>query len=286
MNLPDVISVLGIGFMAGLLGGIGGVGGSIVMLPLLGLLLGYPTGAEHHKYMAAAFCVNVVVAIPAAYQHWRARAVRLDLIRVLLPWTLLFLALGVLASNLFAGVVLKRLLAAFLALDSGINIWRIATYRPEPGNRPERATSGRLVTSAGISGSVAGLLGLGGGVVQVPLLQALCGVPLRQAIATSSALICVTGVVAAGLKVGTLREHGLAMGPALGLAATLAPTAVLGSMAGARLTHLLPVRWVRLIITLMLLWASLELSGLLGSGPGERGQTPDERGGPVPRAAP
>jgi uncharacterized membrane protein YfcA len=97
-----------------------------------------------------------------------------------------------------------------------------------------------------------GLLGLGGGVMLVPLLQLLCRVPLKKAIATSSAVICATALVGAGLKMGSLARLGQSAGAALALALAMGPTAVLGGAIGAKLTHALPVRAVRVVVTVLL----------------------------------
>jgi uncharacterized membrane protein YfcA len=38
---------------------------------------------------------------------------------------------------------------------------------------------------------------------------------------------------------------------------------VLGALIGAWLTHHLPVRWVRLAFTLLMVWASLDMLGIV-----------------------
>ena len=47
------------------------------------------------------------------------------------------------------------------------------------------------------------------------------------------------------------------------LAAYLAPTATIGALIGARLTHTLPLRWVRLAFVLLIVWASLSMLGVI-----------------------
>ena len=87
MDHVQFLIVMAIGLGAGLIGGLAGIGGSLIMLPALAIVLGYSDEArtEHHLYMAAAMCVNILVAVPAAYQHHRKGAVRKDLVKVLLP---------------------------------------------------------------------------------------------------------------------------------------------------------------------------------------------------------
>ena len=114
-----------------------------------------------------------------------------------------------------------------------------------------RITIHRCVAS--ITGFAAGLLGIGGGIIAVPLLQRMAHLPLRTAIATSSALMCLTATIGAARKNFTLPEITDA-GPWDGviIAAVLAPTAILGGYVGAHLTHVLPLRLLRIVFVLLL----------------------------------
>jgi uncharacterized protein len=263
MELWQLVAAAVIGLSAGLLGGLAGVGGSILILPALGMVFGYPQASTHHGYMAAAMTVNLFVAIPAALRHRRAGAVRADLLKVLVPVTALTLMAGVLLSNTLAGWQLQIMLAGFLVFYCGQIGWDLLHRHPEPKPEDERVTTGRLAFSGGATGLTAGLLGLGGGVLQVPLLQVLCRVPLRQAIATSSAVICLTAAIGAGIKLATLRGEGESVGWALGLAAAMIPTAILGARLGAAMTHRLNIQLVRGAILVMLLISAVRL-GLAG----------------------
>lgn len=264
MDWVQLISSGVIGLGAGVLGGLAGVGGSILILPSLGMVFGYPNGSTHHLYMAAAMTVNVAVAIPAALRHRRAGAVRMDLLPVLVPVTAVTLAAGVIASNFFRGWQLQILLAAFLVGYCGYILRSVLARRAEADEDRQRITTPRLAAGAALTGSTAGLLGLGGGVLQVPLLQVLCKVPLRQAIGTSSAVICLTAAIGAGLKLTTLGGEGESAWRALLLAAAMIPTAVLGARLGAGLTHRLPLNTVRLAITAMLLISAWRLTAAGG----------------------
>ncbi len=117
-------------------------------------------------------------------------------------------------------------------------------------------------------GLAAGLLGIGGGPVAVPMLQRVCNLPLRQAIAASSAVMCLTAIVGAVRKNATLETltdtagNPLLLQDSLLVAVCLAPTAMVGALIGAGLTHALPLRWVRLAFILLMSWASAKMLGL------------------------
>jgi len=275
MTLTEVLISGAVGLAAGILGGLAGVGGSILILPSLAFLFGSQPDVVQHLYMAAAMTVNLVVAVPSALRHRAAGAVRGDLVRKLLPITAISLALGVLASNCFRGWQLQILLAGFLLVYCGLNIHTLLRGPQHGETAQETVTPARLLVSGGLTGLTAGLLGLGGGVLQVPLLQMLCKVKLRQAIATSSAVICLTAMIGAVLKLwslpGLYAAAGLdghaAVWRALILAGCMAPTAVIGARFGASLTHRLPLACVRGVITVMLIVAAIGLGrkGFLGA---------------------
>ncbi|MCC6322287.1 MAG: sulfite exporter TauE/SafE family protein [Phycisphaerales bacterium] len=261
-DLPHILGVAVVGLIAGVLGGLAGVGGSMVMLPALHFLYGDEPESIHHLYMAAAMTVNVMVSLPAALRHHRARAVRTDLVRVLAIGTTVAVIAGVLLGNLVAGDRLRLCLALFLGVYCLSNLVRLVRNHPEHAAEDERTDAPRLAISGVSTGLIGGLLGLGGGVVLVPMLQFLNRVPLRNAIATSSAVICITAVFGAGLKLASLSRLGQSPGTALALALAMAPTAVIGGTLGARLTHTLPIRSVRIVITALMLVVAARLADL------------------------
>jgi hypothetical protein len=93
-----------------------------------------------------------------------------------------------------------------------------------------------MAGSAG-AGMISGMLGVGGGVVKVPLMYLVMGVPFKVATATSNFMIGVTAAASAFIY--------YARGEML--PAITAPTAVgvfLGSSLGARLMRRTPNRWL------------------------------------------
>ena len=53
-----------------------------------------------------------------------------------------------------------------------------------------------------LAGAISGLLGVGGGVIQVPVLNSFCGIPIRVAAATSAFMIGPTAAVSAFVYLG------------------------------------------------------------------------------------
>ena len=294
LGVEQVAVVAGIGLVAGTLGGALGVGGSVIMIPGLTLVF----GPDQHLYQASAMIANIAVSVPAAWRHHRAGATMPDLLRRFIPAALLCVLMGVWLSNLAlfegrdGGRWLGRVLALFLLYVIYANIRKLLT-KPKPPTVPtaqapqapdagtpadQRDTdtasptapaSDTAVGSAwvwsvgGVLGLTAGLLGIGGGAIAVPLQQQLLRVPLKNAIANSSTVICVSAAVGAIYKTASLGQHGYAWTTALIVAAALAPTAVVGGYLGASLTHLVPERSVRAAFVLLMIVAAWRMAALV-----------------------
>jgi uncharacterized membrane protein YfcA len=255
MSLTEVAICLVIGALAGVLGGLAGIGGSMIMLPALAVFVGDPDpNSAHHMFMAAAMVVNVVVSFPAAMRHRAAGAINYGALRVILPAMAISIVVGVLVSNEIQGLTLRKILAGFIAAYALMTIVRYFRKTPEPDLPDKKVHPVRLSVIGIATGLVAGLLGIGGGVLMVPMLQIFCKMPIRNAIATSSAVMVLTAVVGASLKLATLGpEHGRSVVDALIIAAALSPTAFIGGRVGATLTHRLPLQAVRLVVSIALL---------------------------------
>ncbi len=261
-----------IGFLAGLLGGLLGIGGSVLIIPGLILYLsqvGRYEGTVQHLLQAAAMICNVFVAAPAVLAHWRARMIVGSVVVLLVPGALAGILLGVYVSDtsLFArqnGAYLAMILAAFMVYVAAYNGFRLTSSTDlEHGfdQRPRAPAAG--IGGVGlVMGFFAGLLGIGGGAICVPLQQVLLRIPLRRAIANSAATILCVSSVGAVFKNATLwSEHHIALSRSLQLALMLIPTAILGSYLGGHLTHALPRRAVRIVfIVFMLAMAGLTFS--------------------------
>lgn len=259
-----------IGLVAGLIGGLSGLGGSVIMLPGLAILIGYAdeSHVEQHTYQAAAMAVNFLVAVPAVWRHTNAGVVSKALLLRLLPPAVVCIVIGVLVSDQIQGDALITILAAVIAVM--VIAGEISGRMHHKGDssiddnvRIRKATP--AIAGTGIAtGFLAGLLGIGGGVIAVTSLQVLGKIQIRQAIAASTAVMCLTAPVGAIVKMSTLEQHNQSAIDAITLVGLLGPAAVIGSLTGSWLVHKLPVKIVRPIVSLVLLVAAAKLGGLIG----------------------
>lgn len=273
-----------IGFFAGLTGGMLGVGGSIVMIPAMTRVL----GPNQHLYQAAAMIVNFFVVVPAIVQHRRAKVIDRGTVVRLICVGLFAVIAGVLLSEmrLFSGegeAYLRMAFGVFLLLVCAIDLYQLFQFLRRRRNGGIAATALTLDPSSpgstrpigwswamliGIpTGLIAGFLGVGGGVLAVPLQRRLLRLPIQVAIANSATLIAVTSAVGATLKNYAYATAGIDGGNPLILAAVLIPTAIVGSLVGSRLTHRLPVNVLKLVffvcLAVVAVWMAISAAGSL-----------------------
>jgi hypothetical protein len=295
-----------IGLLAGMLGGMLGVGGSIVLIPALTLALGPDQHLYQAAAMIVNVAVSISAARRHHKAGAIQDTVLIYMLPAAVFFILLGVAMSNLPifRGPQGGIWLGRLLAIFLlyvAVNNAIMLRKdVPTSRdrkeavpfavstvhrnasvdqtspvfqdPVAMHHPTAPLQSRHVAIAAafigmLMGLLGGLFGIGGGVVAVPLQQTLLRLPLRNAIANSSVVICFSAAIGATFKNASLAEHAtidhpLTWASGLLLAAMLAPTAWLGGRLGATLTHTLPIRAVRLcFIALMLVAAARMLRG-------------------------
>jgi hypothetical protein len=111
---------------------------------------------------------------------------------------------------------------------------------------------GRGVVVATGAGIASALLGIGGGIIKVPLMNIAMGVPLRVATATSNMMIGITAAASALIYA----IHG-------GLDVYVAgPTAIgvfIGATAGSRLGHRVELRYLRLLFVVVMVYTAIEM---------------------------
>ena len=177
--------------------------------------------------------------------------------------------LGGITAQLLAQSTLQKLFGAVAAVVAAIMIGRMGRRNvildpsTDPGvlgGRFHEDESGGMVTyrvkrlpvalvASFVAGNVSSLLGIGGGVIKVPALNAWCGVPLRAAAATSAFMIGVTATGGAVIYYG----HGQLV-PSLAAAAVLGVQC--GSWGGVHLGARAQVKWLKLLMAVALLTVS------------------------------
>lgn len=245
LSVPMALLLAAFGAVAGLLGTLLGVGGGVFLIPALVLW----AGVDLPHAVSAGLVAVIASSSSAGSVNVGRGTANMRLGMVLEPATVL----GALTGGFSAALIpVRGLIALFAALLASVTVllWRgraeeddgaapaaqgvlSATYYDAAAGRDVTYSVTRLPTALAASffaGNLSGLLGIGGGVVKVPVLHLFCGIPMKAAAATSNLMIGVTA--AAGAVVYLARG---AFEPAVTAAVTLGVLA--GSEFGSRVNR-------------------------------------------------
>jgi len=279
----DVVWLLLGGAAAGLFGSLLGLGGGVLLVPLLTLVFGLDLRAA-----VGVSLVSVIMTSSAAAGVYLERHVA----NLRLGMTLeLFTSMGALVGGLVAFLIDERwlsLLFAGLLVYVAITMLRArepaeddgSTVRPEvtaiddpvvePPRRGDLAAYrsqaiarlsgetyvvrhlGRGIAGSAGAGVVSALLGIGGGIIKVPLMHVGMGVPLRVATATSNLMVGITAAASAVIYLsrGEIDPY---------VAGAVVIGVFVGASAGSRVAHRIDLRILTLLFVAVLLWTALQM---------------------------
>ncbi|HEX7811180.1 MAG TPA: sulfite exporter TauE/SafE family protein [Burkholderiales bacterium] len=180
-----------VGFFAGLLG----IGGGLILVTLMVYLFtvqGFPEDRILHIALGTSIASIVFTSISSLLAHHKHGAVRWDIVRASIP--------GLIVGTLLGTLVADQLKSKYLAIFFVIFVYYSAVQmflnaKPKPSRQLPGALG--LNLAAVVVGILSALVGVGGGVMTIPLMS-LCNVPMRNAIGTSAALglpIAIAGTV-------------------------------------------------------------------------------------------
>lgn len=205
-----------IALVAGAFGSVLGIGGGLFIIPSLNLFL----GVKLKTAIAASIVAVIATSLGGGNVYVRRHIAdpRLGLVLALATVP------GAIAGALLATQVNERVLAGVFAVVLAASAWRMYRSRTpaaEAGDEPrtriepspfrssyfesstgevieyhvERVPAGVAVSVA--AGLISGLLGVGGGIVQVPVMNLLMRVPIKVATTTSTYVIGITAMAGA-----------------------------------------------------------------------------------------
>jgi uncharacterized membrane protein YfcA len=217
------------GLAAGFFGGLLGVGGGFLKVPILTLVF----GMHMHAARAVSLVSNVFIAAVAAQRYRRKKMIVFPIVFRIFGWAMGAALLGVMLGDVLSEQVTKRIFALFI-LWVFIDILRPRRQTiDKPGSSKKRGMAKEASVGASM-GFMAGLLGIGGGVIAVPLGRRVLGLPMKNAVACSVALIIPSSFVAAVLCMynGVQMGHFSWSEPLL-VCLYLVPSSMVGAQLGA-----------------------------------------------------
>lgn len=229
MDPLDAIAVVLVGVASGVLSGMFGVGGAVITTPGVRVL-----GATPIEAVGSTIPAILPSAASGTLRYARAGLVDWRVGLVCGAAGAALAVLGALVADVVDAHYLMLVTAALLGW-SGVSLVRDATAPPavaadEPPTTGAAAPGTGLLAAVGAAaGFVAGLLGVGGGIVMMPVFTKVLRLPIKVAVASSLVAVAIFSIPA--LVAHTLLGH-INWTYALLLVAGVIP----GAQLGARVT--------------------------------------------------
>ncbi len=270
--LTFTLTAFATSIVAGFFGSLLGIGGGIIAVPSLTLLLHVDI-----RYAIGASIVSVVAtSTSAAISYVREGYANIRVGMLLEVSTVT----GALIGAVVAGQVNRQVLFLIFAsvmVYTALSMLRSARKADETNSAPDTWSrrlgwQGRYFDDAsdrwieyearrpgvglglsGLAGVISGLLGVGGGIIKVSVMNLLMGVPFKAASATSNFMIGVTAAAGAGVYLTRGEVDPAVAGPvALGV--------VLGSTIGSRWLGRIRDRTLKSAFVILLLYIAGQMA--------------------------
>lgn len=179
-----------------------GMGGGILYVPIL-LFAGF----TFEQAPAISLLLISATSIAALSTFWRNRKVDWKLALVIDPPTDIMAFAGGYFSSLIPEPVLRSILVGILMVAGTLMLVNKASKQAHTfdqdrwwlWHRNFHGTSYTVnlplvLTATALIGVLSGMLGITGGIIKLPLMVLLCGVPMDIAVATSTVMVAVTAL--------------------------------------------------------------------------------------------
>lgn len=182
-SLIAILLLMGVGggFAAGLLG----IGGGMVLVPFITMIFtarGFPEHLVVHMAIATSLGTILFTSLSSVRAHHKHGAVLWPVVKLLAP--------GILVGSWIGPWIAKHLNTSLLAFVFALFVAFSATQmllNKKPSAHRELPGPAGMSAAGVVIGTVAGLVGAGGGFISVPFMS-WCNVRIHNAVATSAAL--------------------------------------------------------------------------------------------------
>jgi uncharacterized membrane protein YfcA len=179
------------GLVSGILAGLLGIGGGVFLVPLLRTL-----GYTYAQAVATSSLAIVMTSISGSIQNWRMGYLKLREVTLLgLPGIVTTL-IGTYLVAKSSEYILQFAFGCLLFINIYLtNLKQKLSQNLEFKSININQILARIITGS-LAGLLAGLFGVGGGVILVPFQMLLLGEKIKQAIQTSLGIIVLTSIFA------------------------------------------------------------------------------------------
>ena len=265
----DVLIIFLVSIVAGFVGALFGLGGGVLIIPFLTLVEGVPVPLAVGASIVSVVATSSASAATYVQDHLTnlrlgmfleigtvAGAITGAFVSVFLPASALFILFGIIL--LYATIVMIRArgidFPANVRPDKTSRILALGSqYEDHSLNRVVKYEVTRTPLTVFIgyfAGIVSGLLGVGGGIINVPTMNLVSKIPVKVASATSNFIIGVTAAASASVYLLRGDVHPL-------LAAPLIIGVAGGALLGTKVLKVTPPTRVKVAFGILLAAISL-----------------------------
>ncbi|MFQ5996009.1 MAG: sulfite exporter TauE/SafE family protein [Dehalococcoidales bacterium] len=266
MTIIHIIILLGTGVVVGFASGLLGVGGGFILAPVQYFVfidMGIPPDVAIKLAFGTNLLVILFTSISGTWRHSQKGAVYWKAAIIMGFGGLLFAYAGATLATRLPGEVL-RIAFGVIVLLSGISMLTFRTKQLEQ----EPVTNPWLWFAWAVPlGIITGMVGIGGGVVAVPVLVLALRFKMHHAVGTSLAIIVfksVGGIIAYivnGLGVPDLPAYSIGyVNLYFGFLLIISSVAI--AQVGAITAHKLPAKQLRFIFSLLMFYIGLKMIGV------------------------
>ncbi|RLE43846.1 sulfite exporter TauE/SafE family protein [Candidatus Woesearchaeota archaeon] len=265
ISLVYIFVLLITGTLVGLVSGLLGVGGCFIMVPVQYWIL-TAIGIDPTIAIRVAFGTNLLVVFPTAlsgsFRHHKKKVVLWKQATILGLTSMVFTFAGAYLASILSGSILKVIFGLAILLGA----LRMATAHPIRVQGEPHANPVTYIFLGIIFGFVTGLIGIGGGVLMVPLMVIFLNYHIHEAVGTSTAVMIFTSLGGAiaymvyGLNAPGLPPHSLGYVNLLQwilLAGTSVPMAQLG----VHVAHKINPKLLKWIFIIVMVYMGLKMIG-------------------------
>jgi uncharacterized membrane protein YfcA len=250
------------GVIAGLMAGLLGVGGGIVIVPVLYhlfTLLGVDEAVRMHLAVGTSLATIIPTSIMSARAHHKRGSLDKALLKRLMPGVIIGVIIGTVLSGYLSGQMLSAVFAT-VALLVAVNM----AFKKDGFAIAERLPGPAGTSAIGsVIGGISCLMGIGGGTLSVPTLNAF-RTPIHVAVGTGAALgivISIPGTIGFlinGLGAASLPPGSIGYVNLIGWA-VIVPMTMITSGWGAALAHAINPKRLRQVFAVFLALTSLRM---------------------------
>jgi uncharacterized membrane protein YfcA len=266
MELIYIIALVLTGIVVGFAGGLLGVGGCFIMIPVQYWIL-TSMGLDPGIAILIAFGTNLAVVLPTAisgaYGHNKKGAV---------AWNAAVTMgiagfVGALVGGYIATLIPGQYLTALFGLVILLSAIRMLTAKPPAVDaKPVDDVVTFLLWGIPL-GLLSGIIGIGGGVLLIPVMVLALHFKMHTAVGTSTALMIFTAL--GGTIAYIINGWGVAGLPAYSIGyvnllqwALLAIPSIAMAQVGVRVAHKLPAKQLKYVFIAVMIYMGLKMMGV------------------------